>query len=97
MCDASKENNATIIFLIANKIDKLATEKLSEDCYNWFLKSLTEKMVSLMNSMTMFSEKEWDVYLLGKPDETSSNIGETIIYVALVLWGIKTFKSIFEM
>ena len=54
-------------------------------------------MVSLMNSMTMFSEKEWDVYLLGKPDETSSNIGETIIYVALVLWGIKTFKSIFEM
>ena len=54
-------------------------------------------MVSLLNSMTMFSEKEWDVYLLGKPDETSSNIRETIIYVALVLWGIKTFKSIFEM
>ena len=41
MCDASKENNATIILLIANKLDKLVTKKLSEDCYNCFLKSLT--------------------------------------------------------
>ena len=44
--------------------------------------------------MTMFSEKEWDLYLLGKSDETKQNIGEILVYSILLLWSINTMKTL---
>ena len=93
MSEKSKNDNATIIFTISYKVDKVASEKLTEDCYNWFLKSLMEKMVSLFHTMTIFSDKEWDYYLLGQPDESRVNIGEIFVYSLLFLWGVKTLKT----
>jgi hypothetical protein len=94
MSNESKKNNATIIFLIAFKVDKMACEKLSEDSYNWFVKSITEKMTSILETMTKFTEKEWDLYLLGKPDEPEQNIGEISVYSILLLWSINTMKTL---
>jgi hypothetical protein len=47
--------------VIAFKVENMAYEKHSGDCYNWFI----EKMVSILETMTMYSEKEWNLYLLG--------------------------------
>jgi hypothetical protein len=93
MSEKAKNDNATTIFTISYKVDKIASEKLTEDCYNWFSKSLMEKMVALFYTMTIFSEKEWDVYLLGKPVESRVNIGEFFVYSLLVLWSVKTLKT----
>ena len=96
MSKQSKKRNATIIFLVACKIDIVAREKLTEDCYNWFLKSLLEKIDSLLCSMTMFFDNDWNEYLLQKPDEPKSNIGETIIYTIIFLCSVNTFKMILK-
>ena len=96
MSKQSKKRNATIIFLVACKIDIVAREKLTEDCYNWFLKSLLEKINSLLCSMTMFFDNDWNEYLLQKPDEPKSNIGETIIYTIIFLCSVNTFKMILK-
>ena len=91
MSEKSKYDNATTICIIAHKVDKIASEKLTEDSYNWFLKSLTEKMVALLQTMTLFSDKEWDAYLLGKPNDSKVATAEIILYSLLIFWGIKTF------
>jgi hypothetical protein len=94
MCNQSKKKNATLIFLIAFKVEKMAYEKLSGDSYNWFIKSLTEKMVSILETMTMYSEKEWNLYLLGKPDETRQNMRDMVLYSIVLLFGMQTIKNI---
>ena len=91
MSEKSKYDNATTIFIIAHKVDKIASEKLTEDSYNWFLKSLTIKMVALLQTMTLFSDKEWDANLLGKPNDSKVATAEIILYSLLIFWGIKTF------
>ena len=96
MSETSKEDNATIIFTIAYKVDKLASEKLTEDCYNWFLKSLTQKMVELLHTMTIFTDTEWDVYLLGKTIKSTLEVGEVVIYSLLLLWGVKTLETLMK-
>ena len=72
----------------------MAYEKLSGDCYNWFIKSLIEKMVSTLETMTMYSEKEWNLYLLGKPDETRQNMKDLVLYSIVLLFGMQTMKNI---
>ena len=72
----------------------MAYEKLSGDCYNWFIKSLIEKMVSTLETMTMYSEKEWNLYLLGKPDETRQNMKDLVLYSIVLLFGMQTIKNI---
>ena len=57
----------------------MAYEKVSGDCYNWFIKSLIEKMVSILETMTMYSEKGWNLYLLGEPDETRQNMRDMVL------------------
>ena len=91
MSEKSKYDNLTTIFIIAHKVDKIASEKLTEDSYDWFLKSLTEKMVALLQTMTFFSDKKWDAYLLGKPNDSKVATAEIILYSLLIFWGIKTF------
>jgi hypothetical protein len=75
----ARKINATLIFLIAFKVDRMAYEKVSGDCYNWFIKSLIEKMVSILETMTMYSEKGWNLYLLGEPDETRQNMRDMVL------------------
>ena len=72
----------------------MAYEKLSGDSYNWFIKSLTEKMVSILETMTMYSEKEWNLYLLGEPDETRQNMRDMVLYSIVLLFGMQTIKNI---
>ena len=51
-------------------------------------------MTSILETMTKFTEKEWDLYLLGKPDEPEQNIGEISVYSILLLWSINTMKTL---
>lgn len=94
MSTESKMNNATLIFYIAIKIDKIGVLKLTEDSYNWFKKQMIESMLKSLNCMTLFNEFEWDDYLVPENDNRELKYGEAIVYGLLTLWTIKTVKKL---